>query len=530
MHLAMLAAPLQSLPTDIAALQAMVFAERAKVVLGEQRISALTAQLDSHETEITRLKLLLAKLRRMQFGRSSEKLSAEIEQLELLLEELETALPTPVEAPVSEPDVIAQTPARSPRALPDHLPRDERRYMPASACADCGQPLRQIGEDVSEQLEYVPASFKVIRQVRPKLACPCCETIVQCEAPSRTLLRGLAGPGLLAQVLIAKYADHQPLYRQSEIYAREGIDLSRSTLADWVGGCSALLGPLVERIAHHALSADVLHADDTPIPVLSPGKGKTATARLWTYVRDGRPAADETPPAVLFRYTPDRKGEHPQRHLKDFKGVLQADGYAGFHHLYQTKSIVEAACWAHVRRKFYDILLATGSPMAKDIVERIAGLYVIEERARGQPPPEREALRQRHSAPILAELKATLLRAQAQLSTKSELAKAIGYTLPRWPALTRYVDNGCIEIDNNAAERSLRGVALGRKNWLFAGSHAGGTRAAMIYSLIGTAKLNGIEPYAYLRFVLERIADHPYNQLDQLLPWNVASLMQKASD
>ena len=462
----------------------------------------------------------------MQFGRSSEKLSAQIEQLELLLEELEASSPTPVEASES----IAQTPARSPRTWPDHLPREERRYVPASACADCGQPLRQIGEDVSEQLDYVPASFKVIRQVRPKLACPCCETIVQCEAPSRTLLRGLAGPGLLAQVLIAKYADHQPLYRQSEIYAREGIDLSRSTLADWVGGCSALLAPLVERIAGHVLSTEVLHADDTPIPVLAPGTGKTATARLWTYVRDGRPAADETPPAVLFRCTPDRQGEHPQRQLKDFKGVLQADGYAGFHHLYQTKDIVEAACWAHVRRKFYDTLQATGSPMAKDIVERIAGLYLIEERARGKPPPERERLRQGHSAPILAELKAVLLRAQAQLSAKSQLAKAIGYTLPRWPALTRYLDNGRIEIDNNAAERSLRGVALGRKNWLFAGSHAGGTWAAMLYSLIGTAKLNGIEPYAYLRFVLERIADHPYNQLDDLLPWNVTSLMQKPND
>jgi len=508
------------LPTDVETLQRMLLDANEKVAI-------LTGERDEKQAEIVRLTLLIAKLRRMQFGRSSEKLDGEIAQLELLLEELQMPSPTMVAARRALPDPPVDP---TPKAWPEHLPREERRHVPDSACATCGGALRQIGEDVAEQIEYLPARFKVIRHVRPKFACRGCETIIQGEAPSRPIARGIAGPGLLAQVLVSKYADHLPLYRQSQIYARDGVELSRSTLADWVGQCSALMAPLVEKIAEHALQAGVLHADDTPIPVLAPGGGKTATARLWTYVRDGRPAGDTTPPAVVFRYTPDRKGEHPQRHLADFRGVLQADGYAGFHHLYRDGQIHEAACWAHVRRKFYEFAETAKSPIATDIVERIAGLYVVETQARGQPPDVRVELRRRHSAPILDGLRQALLNAQAKLSKKSELAKAIGYTLPRWPALTRYLDDGTIEIDNNAAERSLRGVAMGRKNWLFAGSHAGGERAAQIYTLIGTAKLNDVEPFAYLRYVLERIADHPINRIDELPPWNVAALLMPIAD
>lgn len=337
----------------------------------------------------------------------------------------------------------------------------------------------------------------------------------------RPIARGMAGAGLLAHVLVSKYADHLPLYRQSEIYAREGVEIERSTLADWVGGSSALLAPLVECIAQHVLSGAKLHADDTPVPVLSPGLGRTATGRLWTYVRDERPAGSEIPPAVLFRYTPDRKGERPRQHLQTFSGTLQADAYAGFHHLYGDGRIREAACWAHARRKFYDVHQANASPIAREALDRIAALYAVEAAIRGRPPDHRKIERQARAGPLLDQLKTWMSATLATLSAKSELAAAIRYALSRWPALTRYRDDGELEIDNNIAERALRVVALGRKNFLFAGSNAGGERAANLYSLIGTAKLNSLNPEAYLRHVLERIADHPINKLDDLLPWKL---------
>jgi transposase len=510
---------------DVKALKALVIAKHRELL--EQR--------KSNAQEIEHLKLVIEKYRRMIFGRKSEKLSGELEQLEFRLEELETAQAAEEAAQVATQPSSAQTdskrrsrPARKP--LAEALPREVVTHLPPhNCCPDCGGALRQFGEDVSEQLERIPATFKVIRHVRPKFACASCESVVEAPAPARPIDRGLPGPGLLAHVLVSKYADHLPLYRQSQIYAREGVDLDRSTLAGWVGAASELLTPLVDEISKYVLAAAKIHADDTPVPVLAPGNGKTKTGRLWTYVRDDRPAGFSTAPAVWFAYSQDRKGEHPRRHLKDFKGALQADAYSGFHHLYGDGAIYEVACWAHTRRKFHDIHVAHASPTTTEALARIGALYGIEEQIRGKPAALRCSVRQTRSRPLLDQLRRWMEKMLRSLSTKSETAGAIRYALSHWRALTRYVDDGLLEIDNNAAERALRAVAIGRKNYLFMGADSGGQRAASLYSLIGTAKLNGLDPAFYLRTVLVTIAEHPINRIQELLPWNIAASLQTDS-
>jgi transposase len=529
-----------TLPSDVPTLQAMV--------------------VESHLL-IEKLKLQIARMKRVQFGQSSEQFDGQILQLELNVEDLESTYGKVAgQAASSTHELIANaealpvagddsTGAARARALPEHLPLEIVRYEPQAAhgtsnswgCKHCGAQTNRpthLGDDESEILEYVPGRFKVIVAVRPKYLCNDCCTISQANAPSRPLARSYAGPNLLAHVLTSKYGDHLPLYRQCEIFAREGADLSRSTLAAWVGGCTQLLNPLVETLRRYVLDAEKLHPDDTPVPVLQPGRGTTKTGRLWTYVRHDRAAPANPnavePPAVWFAYSPDRKGEHPQAHLKFFKGILQADGYAGYERLYASSEITEAACWAHARRKFFDIhVLAEKNhqqtPTAAAVIERIGALYAIEENIRGKPPDERRRIRQARSKPKLDELKQFIEASLAQVSRKSDLAEAIRYALTRWTALTRFIDDGRIEIDNNAAERALRCVALGRKNFLFAGSDAGGERAAAIYSLIQSAKLNGIDPEAYLRYVLDHINEHPIKQIAELLPWRVADKLLAAN-
>ena len=503
---------------DPAALKAMICVQHAELL--------------SHRNQIERMELLIAKLRRMQFGRSSEKVERQIEQLELKLEELEASQAelAPEPPPQTSTGERKSTP-RKRRPLPEHLPREVHEHLPEEQnCSCCKGKLKKLGEDVSEMLEYLPASFKVVRHVRPRMCCATCDRIVQASAPSRPIARGMAGPGLLAHVLTAKFCDHLPLYRQSSIYAREGVELNRSMLARWVGESSSLLSPLVEALRRHVLLASKLHGDDTPVPVLAPGTGKTKIGRLWTYIRDDRPSGSLEPPAVWFTYSPDRKGEHPQRHLAGFRSVLQADAYAGFNKLYEHGAIQQAPCMAHIRRKFYDLMEAHHSPIATEAVERIGRLYAIEKEIRGRSPDQRRSIRDARARPLLDSMHLWLKTSLAMLSRKSETAAAIQYALTLWPAMVRYVDDGRIEIDNSAAERSLRGVAVGRRNYLFAGSDRGGERAAVFYTLIESAKLNGLDPEAYLRHVLTHIAEHPICRIEELLPWNFARSLQTENE
>jgi transposase len=511
------------LPSDIEELKRLV-------VLRTAERDAAEAGLLSKTLEAEKLKVQIARLKRMSFGVSSERVSRELEQLELRLEEIETA-EAQAEAtaePAPEPTHQEEAPAKKKRRkLPDALPRRDIVHEPACTCPACGGAMRKVGEDVTEILEYIPGRFEVIRHIRPAYSCRKCEAMAQKPMPSLPIPRAQAGAGLLAHVLIAKFCDHLPLYRQAGIYARDGVDLDRATLASWVGKAAWLVEPLAERIGRHVMAGSVIHADDTPVPVLAPGNGKTREGRFWIYLRDERPHDGTAPPAVLYRYTPDRKGGHCREHLALFKGHLHADGYAGFAKLYEEKdgkppSVTEVACWAHVRRKFFDEHKSNGSPIAGQALAKIGELFEIERAIAGKPPGERQAARMQRAKPKLDALEAWMDAQLRLIPGKSDLAGAIRYARSRWQALSCYCADGRLEISNNAAENAVRPVSLGRKNWLFAGSDAGGERAAIFYTLIRTAKMNGLEPEAYLRDVLTRIGEHPINAIDALLPWNIS--------
>jgi transposase len=517
-----------NLPDDVDALRAIIATQARE--LAEQ-----TRRLQARDSLIETLKAQLALLRHSRFGASSEKIDRAIEQLELALEEIEaSASEGAAPIPVGDGEALRSKPSRQP--LPEHLPRhDVVHELEDCACPACGgRDFLKAGSMISEVLDYVPASFRVVRHHQHRFVCKGCDTPVTAKMPAPPIERGKPGPGLIAHVLISKYCDHLPLYRQSGIYAREGVDLARSTMADWVGKANGLLTPLIGALRKHVFATDRLHGDDTPVPVLEPGKGSTKTGRLWTYLRDGRPWADPAPPSVCYFYSPDRKGEHPRGHLATFRGVLHADGYAGFRELYEPRRhgepplIREAACMAHVRRKFFDLTVAGPAPMAEEALRQIGVFYDIEATIRGAPPDRRREVRQKEIRPRFEAWRLWLEGTLKQLPRKSGTAEAIRYATSRWEALGRFIDDGTIEIDNNAAERSIRPIALGRKNWLFAGSDKGGERAAGILSLIETAKLNGLNPEAYLRSVLERIADHPINRVDDLLPWNIKPMSSEA--
>lgn len=497
----MLEAP-KSLPADPAEL---------RVTAGE-----LMELAKAQALRIARLEHQLAGHNRHRFASKSE--SADQLDLQLRLEEEETAAAksAPPEAKTGA-DPKAK-PKRKP--LPRELPRDDTVLSPGDECA-CGGKLRTISEDVTEELEYIPGRFVVNRIIRPRMACQCCEKIVQAPLPSRPIERGRSGPGLLAHVLVSKYADHCPLYRQAGIYEREGIDLDRSTLADWVGRSTALLEPLADAIARHVRTGQAIFADDTPLKMQA--KGKCATARIWTYVRDERPWGGVDPPAAWYEFTVNRKGEHPTNHLANFRGWMHADGYSGFNDLYRSGTIQEAACLAHIRRKFVDAFQSQGLEVAEEAIRRIAGLYAVEKDARGLPPDDRVRLRQERAKPILDNLEIWLAAQLARIPGKSELAKAIRYALTRLKKLRPYLDHGFLEIDNNSAERAMKPVAIGRKNYLFVGSEGGGKAAAIAYTLIETAKLNGVDPEAWLTRVLGRIADQKITRLDDLMPWRYAA-------
>ena len=479
----------------------------------------LMSEVKSQACLIEKLQHQLNGQLRHRFGAKSEN----IEQLHLFVENLEISkaaeVPSPTEAAEPEPE---SKPRRKP--LPDHLERIETELTPGEDCSECGGSLKALGEDVTEELEYVPGRFVVNIFVRPRMACSCCDAILQAPLPSRPIERGRPGPGLLAHVMVSKFGDHLPLYRQSQIYARDGIDLNRSTLAGWLGGSTALLEPLADAIARHVQAGQALFADDTPIKMLNPGAGKTKTARVWTYVRDERPRIGDAPPAVWYQFTIDRKGKHPVSHLKDYKGWVHADGYAGFNGAFGDDKASEVACMAHVRRKFVDVQKANGSSIAEEAILRIAKLYEIEKKARGSSPEQRATLRQSEALPIFDDLENWLSGQLTRISGKSSLAKAIRYGQARMKKLRPYLDHGFLELDNNSAERAIKPIALGRKNYMFIGSEGGGKAAAIAYTLIETAKLNKVDPQAWLTWVLGQIADHKITRLDELMPWSYADL------
>jgi transposase len=535
---------ISALPTDMEALLAFAAAAVLRADEAEAKLANANARESATAALIAHLKLQIAKLKREQYGASAERTRRLLDQMELQLEELE--------ADASEDALVAEAAAektanvrsfeRKPpvkKPFPEHLPR-ERVVVPSPcSCPACGSDrLSKLGEDVTCTLEVIPRAWKVIETVREKFACRDCEKITQPPAPFHVVPRGWAGPSFLAMLLFEKYGQHQPLNRQADRFAREGVPLSISTLADQVGAATFALMPIYKRIEAHVLAAERVHGDDTTVPVMA--KGKTDTARLWVYVRDDRPFGGADPPAALFHYSRDRRGEHPRAHLATWSGILQADAYGGYNELYaagrQPGVVLEAGCFAHARRKFFELADVEGAarkksrgertgtvyPIALEAVQKLDALFEIERAINGRSPAERLAVRREHSAPLMEDLHNWLQVQLAKLSRNHDLAKAINYMLRRWPAFTRFLDDGRVCLSNNAAERALRCVPLGRKAWLFCGSDRGGDRAAVLYTLIQTARLNDVDPQAWLADVLARIADHPASRLDELLPWNWA--------
>ncbi|HZD89511.1 MAG TPA: IS66 family transposase [Pseudolabrys sp.] len=531
-----------AMPDDIAALKQALAAERAKRLEVAAELAVARAKAADDNALIAHQKLRIAKLERQIYGQRSERSSRLVEQLALTFEELEASA---TEDELAAERAVAQsvtvrgfTRKRAERqTFPEHLPRERVVVDPPTACECCGgRRLRKLGEDVTRTLECVPRQWKVVETVREKFSCRDCEKISQAPAPFHTVPRGWAGPSLLAMITFEKFGQHQPLNRQCERYALEGVPVALSTMADAVGSVCSALEPLLCRVEAHVMAAERLHGDDTTVPVLA--KGKTDTGRCWIYIRDDRPFGGAGPPAAMFYYSRDRKGEHPQAHLAGYSGILQADAFDGYRQLYlpgrRPGPIREAACWAHARRPFFAMAdleenarrKAAGkkeialSPIAIEVVRRIDALFEIERSINGKTAQERLEVRQKLSRPLAEDLHAYMQEQLRKLARGNDLAKAINYILKRWASFTLFLDDGRVCLSNNAAERGLRGIALGRKSWLFCGSDRGGRRAAAMYSLIITAKMNGVDPQAWLADVLARIATHPAHRLDELLPWN----------
>jgi transposase len=537
---------LQPLPTDPDALRAYALALRTNLATLETEHHFLKQEAAANKNELYEKSLMVEKLRgelatlkRNHFGRSSEKVDRRIDQLEFLLEELEidVAQINARQNGQKRERTTDRQPAKElqeRRQFPAHWPRERVEHKAPCVCKNCGgTKLVCLGITEREVMEYVPSYFKVIIHCRPKMSCRSCESVMQPPMPSLPITRGMAGPATLAHVLTSKFCDHVPLNRQVGIYARVGADIDKSTLTDWVAQSAALMEPLAEAIARHVRAGETIHADDTPVPVLAPGTGKTKTGRLWVAVRDERPWGSSMPPAVYYQYAPDRRSERAEALLKDCRGYLHADAYAGHNTLYRPQTpgaaprLIEVACWAHSRRKIYDVHLAAPSPAAEAIIQTIGLLFDIERDIRGQVPHVRLAARREKSLPVLDQLHQLMQSTYAKISVKSSLAKAIAYSLTRWTALTCYTTDGRLEISNNTAERAMRPPALGRKNWTFAGSDHGGERAAILYTLIESAKINNIDPEAYLLHILTYIADHPINRIADLLPWNLNGVVHQ---
>lgn len=530
-----------TLPSDPDELRAMIAELTAQNARMAVEVERMTATLRAQDLLVQALQARIAKLQRQRFGASSEKIEREIAQLELALEDLQVAVaegdPIPTTVADGEDDLSGVAPAEEPSKprrhprVPDGTPRERRVLDPGTSCLDCGGDLRVVGEDVSELLDMIAAQLKVIEIARPKKSCRRCERMVQSPAPSRPIPGSMAGPGLLAHILVSKFDDHLPLYRQAEIFARMGAEIPDSTLVDWCGRAMKTLAPIIERIEAEVMACDLLHADDTPIRVLdrsrrTAGLGKgVKQGRVWAYVRDQRPWSGTAPPGVVYYFSPDRKGEHPRRHLENTAGILQADAYSGFRQFYErradgSRQFIEAACWAHLRRDFHDVWTATKSEIARQALDRIGALYDVEREISGRAPDQRLAARQKLSAPKVAAFKAWSETQLARIPGKGDLAKAFRYALNRWPSFTLFIEDGRVAIDNNPAERAMRPIGVGRRNWLFAGSDTGGETLARAMTLIESAKMNGLDPQAYLADLLDRIHDHKINRLDELLPWN----------